>query len=295
MEEGKALINIGELSKPATVLIEKISEAVGGIFRPQQIRRVAEAEADAEKIRAVSKIEVTDLQRRAMLRFLEEEAKKQQNIENITSKALPNVGENSTPEKIENDWLANFFDKCRLISDEEMQNLWAKVLAGEANKPGKFSKRTIAVLGSLDKTDALLFQSLCSFKWAIGDGVPLIYDEQDQIYVKNGINFAVIKHLGEIGLISHEGLTGYRLMVEKKKAAMTYFGHRVLIEFPNERDNELQLGKVLLSKAGQELSGICDSKPCDGFKDFVVNKWKSLGLKVIDGDNEISEYMKKNP
>jgi len=295
MEEGKALINIGELSKPATVLIEKISEAVGGIFRPRQIRRVAEAEADAEKIRAVSKIEVTDLQRRAMLRFLEEEAKKQQNIENITSKALPNVGENSTPEKIENDWLINFFDKCRLISDEEMQNLWAKVLAGEANKPGKFSKRTIAVLGSLDKTDALFFQSLCSFKWAIGDGVPLIYDEQDQIYVKNGINFGVLKHLGEIGLISHEGLTGYRLMVEKKKAAMTYFGHRVLIEFSNEKDNELQLGKVLLSKTGQELSEICGSKPCDGFKDYVINKWKSLGLKVFDGDAEISEYMKNNP
>jgi len=138
MEEGKALINLGELSKPATVLIEKISEAVGGVFRPYQIRRVADAEADAEKIRAVSKIEVTDLHRRAMCRFLEEEGKKQQNIEDITSKALPDVAENSTPEKIENDWLTNFFDKCRLISDEGMQKLWAKVLAGEANMPGHF-------------------------------------------------------------------------------------------------------------------------------------------------------------
>ncbi len=295
MEEGKALINLGELSKPATVLIEKISEAVGGVFRPYQIRRVADAEADAEKIRAVSQIEVTDLQRRAMRRFLEEEAKKQQNIENITNKALPKVGENSAPEKVENDWLANFFEKCRLISDEEMQNLWAKVLAGEANSPGKFSKRTVSILSSLDKSDALLFENICSFSWAIGDGVPLIFDEEDQIYAKNKINYAVIKHLVEIGLISHNGITGFKLNLHKKKAAMTYFSHRVLVEFPKEKDNELELGNVLFSKAGQELGGICSSKPCDGFKDYVINKWRGLGLKVFDGDAEISEYMNKNP
>ncbi len=41
MNETTALSNIGELSKPATVLIEKVSDAIGGIFRPWQIRRVA--------------------------------------------------------------------------------------------------------------------------------------------------------------------------------------------------------------------------------------------------------------
>jgi len=167
MGEGTSLINLGELSRPATVLVEKISEAVGGVFRPYQIRRVAQAEAEAEKIRAVSQIEVTDLHRRAMHRFLEEEAKKQQNIESITSKALPQVGDSAVPDQVENDWLTNFFDKCRLISDEDMQVLWSKVLAGEANKPGKFSKRTIGLLSSLDKSDALLFQRFCAFGWMI--------------------------------------------------------------------------------------------------------------------------------
>ena len=45
-----SLINLGELSKPATVLIEKISEAVGGTFKPYQIVRVAKAEAQADRI-----------------------------------------------------------------------------------------------------------------------------------------------------------------------------------------------------------------------------------------------------
>ena len=128
MAQGGGLINLGELSKPPTVLIEKISDAIGGIFRPYQIRRIAEAEAEAEQIRALSQIEITALQNRAVSRFVIEEAKKQYNIETITEKALPLLEEGASPQNIEDDWIAHFFDRCRLISDEEMQALWSKVL-----------------------------------------------------------------------------------------------------------------------------------------------------------------------
>jgi len=138
MSQGGGIINLGDLTKPATVLVEKISEAVGGIFRPWQMRRVAQAEAHAEKVKAVSQIEITELQRRAMYRFFTEEAKKQQNIESITEKALPELNDAASPEKVEDDWIVNFFDKCRLISDEEMQAIWARVLAGEENSKGRY-------------------------------------------------------------------------------------------------------------------------------------------------------------
>ncbi|HKB90762.1 MAG TPA: DUF2806 domain-containing protein [Opitutaceae bacterium] len=127
MEDNTSLINIGELSKPATVLVEKISDAVGGIFKPYQIVRVAKAEAQADRVRVESQIEISDIQRRAFRRFLDEEGKKQKNIEDITGKALPQLEENSKPDEVENDWITNFFDKCRLISDDEMQGLWSRV------------------------------------------------------------------------------------------------------------------------------------------------------------------------
>ena len=171
MTDGTSLVNIGELSKPATVLIEKISDAVGGIAKPWQIRRVAKAEAEADKIKAIAHIEIDELQKRALQRFVVEEAKKQSNIEEITAKALPQVKDEAQPENIEDDWITNFFDKCRLISNDEMQILWSKVLAGEANSPGTYSKRTVNFLGSLDKSDAFLFQSLCGFAWAMGNVV----------------------------------------------------------------------------------------------------------------------------
>lgn len=160
MNNSNSLINIGELSKPAVVLIEKISDAIGGCFKPYQIRRIAQAEAEAEKIKEITKIEITELQKRALSRFILEEAKKQNNIENITRKAINNVSEDAHPQEIEDDWITNFFDKSRLISDEEMQKLWAKLLAGEANSPGKYSKRTINIMSSLERSDAQLFKSL---------------------------------------------------------------------------------------------------------------------------------------
>ena len=97
------MINLGDLTKPATVLIEKISDAIGGIFKPHQIRRIAQAEAEAEGIRAVSQLEITALQDRAISRFFIEEAKKQYNIETITSKALPLLEVGAIPQNIEDD------------------------------------------------------------------------------------------------------------------------------------------------------------------------------------------------
>jgi hypothetical protein len=85
MSDENPLAKLGDLTKPATVLIEKISEAVGGVFRPYQIVRIAKAEAEAGRIQAEAQIQVTDLHRRAMHRFLEEEAKKQSKMGSRTA------------------------------------------------------------------------------------------------------------------------------------------------------------------------------------------------------------------
>ena len=118
MVGGNSLIKFEDLSKPATVLIEKISAAIEGYYKPYQIRRLAKAEAEADKITAEAEIEITDLQKRAFSRFIAEESKKQDNMENITKKAIPLLNKSSEPQKMEDDWITNFFDKCRIISDK---------------------------------------------------------------------------------------------------------------------------------------------------------------------------------
>ncbi|MFC1592622.1 DUF2806 domain-containing protein [Chloroflexota bacterium] len=57
--------------------------------------------------------------------------------------------------------------QCRIISDDDMQMLWSRILAGESNSPGTYSKRTINALASFDKVDAELFTKLCSITFLL--------------------------------------------------------------------------------------------------------------------------------
>jgi hypothetical protein len=278
MINGNSLINVGELSKPATVLIGKISDAIGGYVRPHQIKRVAKAEAEAKIIKKKADLEITALEKRAVNRFISEEAKKQKNIEKITAKAIENLEKESNPEEVEDDWIANFFNKCRLISDEEMQKLWAKVLAGEANSANTYSKRTVNFLSSMDKIDAEIFQTLCGFCWNIGEITPLIFEVSDNIYTENGLTFNSLEHLDDIGLISFNSSSGsfpsgYFQHHLPNKVRIFYYGTPIVLDVSYNEGNALPLGDVSLSKTGEELAPICDSKPVENFLEFVLNKW----------------------
>ena len=278
MGDKPPLLNLGDLSKPATVLVEKISDAVGGIFKPYQVVRVAKAEAEADRIRAENQIQINDLQRRAMHRFLEEEGKKQANIEAITGGALPLLEEGASPEKVEDDWITNFFDKSRIISDEEMQTLWSRILAGEANSPGAFSRRTVNLLGDMDKSDAEQFRHLCAFGWLIGNIVPLVFDVISEIYADNGVTFNTLCHLESLGLIQFEPLAGFRRMGLPKLCKVFYYGAPVQLALPKDTNNEIDIGHVLLTKAGQELAAICDPSPVDKFFTFVYERWAASSI-----------------
>ncbi len=274
-DTSNSLVNLSGLTQPADTLIKKVSDAVGGWFAPYQTRRVAKADAEAALIKAQSEIEITDLHRRAAHRFIEEEAQRQKNMEDITDKALPQLNENAKPESMDNDWIANFFDKCRIVSDDEMQGLWSRVLAGEANAPGSYSKRTVNFLSDLDKAEAELFTKLCGFGWQIGNVVPLVFDVQAEIYNKYGINFGTLSHLESIGLVQFHNITGFLKQNLPKKLNVSYYGRALTLEIPQDADNTLQIGKVFLTRTGQELAPICGSKPVDGFLEYVKDQWKA--------------------
>ena len=279
MSEGNSIINLGDISKPVNTLIEKLSDAVGGFYKPWQIKRVARAEADVDQIKVLSKIETTELEQRAMQRFMHEEAKKQSNIESITAQSFPQLNDGAKPEEMEDDWLTNFLDKCRLVSDEKMQSIWARILAGEANAPGTFSKRSVIFMESLDKQDAILFTKLCAFNWIFGDIQPLIADPTAEIYSKNGITFSDLKHLDTIGLISFQSIAYQRSGFPQTTVAV-YNNAAYTFKFSKKKDNILNLGNVILTNIGRELASICVPETVAGFDEYVIEEWKKKGVKI---------------
>lgn len=279
-DTSNSLINLGDLTKPADTLIKKISNAVGVLYEPYQTRRVAKAKADAALTEAKSEIEITDLHRRAARRWIEEEAQRQKNMEDITAKALPQLNENAKPDSIENDWLVNIFDKCRIVSDNQMQELWAHILAGEANSPGTYSKRTVNFLSDLDKTDADLFTKFCGFVWVIGRMTPLVFNESAEIYSRHGINFDSLNHLDSIGLIQFDGMMGMSAGLPTKRFTVSYYGRPLTLSMSQDTDNKLDIGKAILTRVGWELAPICGSKPVEGFWEYVTDQWKEYLPKL---------------
>lgn len=277
-----SLINLGGLAEPARVLIEKVSDAVGGIYKPYQIRRVAKAESEAEIVKANAKIEISELQQRALDRFLLEEATKQENIESITQKAILQLKKCADPAKIERDWIVDFFDKSRIVSDEEMQKLWSAILAGEANEPGTYSKRTLHLMASLDKKDALLFTKLCRFVWLISTPTPLVFNSEDSIYKNNGVNFGSLKHLDAIGLISFESTFGYQRKGVGKKSLAIYGEKAVALEFAQDENNSLEVGHAIFTDVGLQLAPFCQGQAIDGFERYVLAKWQQDGVGVAN-------------
>ena len=258
-----SLINLGDLGKPIDTLIHKISDATGVLYEPRRIRHKAKAESEAaiisakaeaavEIVKAESEIEITDLHRRAAQRWIQEEAKYQRNMEDIIDKAEPHLNEEANPDAMEEEWIANLFDKCRIVSDSEMQSLWARVLAGEANTPGTYSKRTVNLLSDLDKSDAELFTQFCGFGWMFGYVVPLVFDVKAEIYNRHGINFSNLSHLESIGLVQIDA-RGFQQSNLSKRIVVHYYNRPLFLEMPKAADNNLSTGHALLTKADRNL------------------------------------------
>jgi hypothetical protein len=260
MTDSMSLINLGKLSKPATVLIQKVAGAVGQLWEPAQIRRVARAKAAAAKTRAESAIEISDIQRRASIRVAHEEAIRQENIERITAAAVPLLGADASPENLDEDWLAHFFEKCRIVSDAEMQSLWSRILAGEATHPGRYSKRTLGVVDILGKGDAQLFTRFCSFLIDLGgDPRPFFIPLSAAIYQQAGITYEAVLHLDSLGLIRYSENEGTFIYGLPGSVTAKYFGHEIDVVFAAASDNQLHIGGIVLTQVGRELAPISGS------------------------------------
>ena len=259
------LINVGELTKPATVLIERISDAIGLLYAPRHVRRMAAAEADAAKIAKYAQIDISEIERRAMERCTLEEGKHQHNMESIIKEALGYVKKDANPEDIEEDWITSFFSKCRNISNREMQSLWARVLAGETNKPGSFSPRTLEFLPSLSKYDASVFTELCTFCWDLDSFGPtlLVFDDENEVYMKHRIFLGTLQHLDSIGLISLRVDDDYYIRIPHREFTVSYFGRSVRLR--QRISNKFYVGKCMLTAVGRELAPISGAQPSEHY------------------------------
>ena len=228
-----------------------------------------------------NRTELKELKKRTKYRVLATEVRNQQNLESIAKRSIPLLNNNAKLEEMDDDWIVNMLNRSMIFADELMQELFARILAGEANSPGSYSKKSVNLLAELEKKDAIFFKSICRFNWNVADRtVPLVFDHNHEIYAKNGIDYETLKHLDSLGLVQYSVIDIVLAKALTGMIKVSYHDSILVLKAPNNRDYDVSLGHVMLTASGLELCRLFENEPVEGIFEYVKGEWKEFISKT---------------
>lgn len=276
-------------SKAIAKLIEVVSGGIGVIYKPRAIRKEAEAEAykseilakaEAKKIliEGDAKIELIE---RAQKRLVNQELNRQINIEEIAEKSIKYLDEEVSDKPVDNDWRTRFFNKAQDVSGEEMQEIWAKILAGEISKPGKVSFRTLEVVSNISKQEAEKFQIACTLASEYG----LIWKLSGKNSLDDfGFTYGDIMLLRDAGLIhDNDNLVKIYRILPQIGWSINSIGNDLyqIRNFKNLELKEFRFQQIAFTNAGRELCQLINAELNTKYLDLVIEERKSAGYELI--------------
>lgn len=282
--------------KPIEKLIEVISQGIGTLYKPRAIRKEADAEAYKigviEKAKAIasadSKIIDLDLYDNIQNRIIYQEKRKQENIDTIVEVAAEqlNQEENVAQEKVEPDWTTKFFNIAQDISDDEMQKLWGRILAGEIKQPKSYSLRALELLKNLTKKEAQTFAKLSNLAITTGEGKFVINNDNGKTLKEIfGITLDDILLLTEIGLIVNMPNVAFPIGGHSisQMETLIYGKKGIVIERPaNTLRQSVHI--LPLTNIGIELSKLIDNEANIEYIKLICSSFSQPGSKIVYGD-----------
>lgn len=226
-----------------------------------------ETEAKAELLRLKGRDEVAD--------YIEaRETRKLNNVKSVLEKATSHFteGEKVSDEPVNADWTNRFIGIVEGISDDSLQDMWGRILAGEVKQPNSYSLRTLDLLRNITKEEAELFVKASKY-----------YIERDCIYTGDfalSLNETLL--LGETGLINSEGLT-MNWNVEPNSKLNVIVDKQTLLILQNDSNKRFKIIPSLrrLSKAGIEILSLIDKPDRKDFYQSLARFFKSEGISRV--------------
>lgn len=263
----KASLNLGEISKPATKLVEAIASAIGTVYEPTRKRRDARAEADAKLIAAQGEIDLADLRERAGLRQQHVEIRRQNNLELIEAKAIAMLPSAVSEEPVDPDWVFTFTEECKDTSNDDIQTLWARILAKEVEAPGSCSRRALRIVKLMERYDAALFSTLASLVFTCANltFAILLKDGLQSYEVDEG----GLAQLADLGLVLQQTAFQRQLGIARG-ISLKYFGAEYsVLELP-EGKQQVAVPFLCFTRCGAELLHVCTPAANAAYRDAVL-------------------------
>jgi hypothetical protein len=204
--------------------------------------------------------ELATLSDRASRRLERQEARRQINLESIARRAVDRVP-GAAAGAVNPHWLARFAEAAAEIEAEPLQDLWARVLAQEAARPGAISLRTLTVLRDIAAAQVAMFARFAINNFVMrledaffeGKGIPpddlLLFEELGLLRPGTG-QTKTFKSQGEDSFVTH-------LLYRDQVLRVTHESNKKPLALPCYR----------LTAAGAELAEIL---PVEEDSDYIV-------------------------
>lgn len=154
----------------------------------------------------------------------------------------------STDEELDDDWLNYFEQYAEKASSERMQDLWARVLAGEIRKPTSFSLTTLRFLSELDKKIASLFEQEVMYR--THDGY-IFMPGKDELRDQKLLDLAFLE---DVDLL-HNVVTGFKQTHKPNSEGIVGWREgNFLLRAETKRETKLSL--IPLTRIGREIVSI---------------------------------------
>lgn len=329
--------DLAGLSEPLKKLVETIFNGIGKIFESRYIKSIAKAESfkrDLElkdKLKEINEIsnvlkdkEIVNvnyntdslsldnkpLLERTYNRLLHQEMERTNNIDNIVIKVIEKLKdeEKVSDDPVNKDWTKRFFNIAQDISDEYMQELWSRILAGEIKQPNSFSLRTLETLKNMTTYEAELFTKVAKLLFIGANNNVCLFKNidlmaQEDIYYKDILKFM------EIGLINNSEQT--QLGIDIDKLSIGFFNKNYVFElkFINIQPKYFGINVYIISEIGKDILKLIDDKYSndnffknnikkiiDNIKNTYIDsvEYKLQKIKSIDLENNIINPIDEN-
>lgn len=206
--------------------------------------------------------------------IIEKETPKRENRQKVVEKAQTFYVDGKEDDiHINTDWLNRFFGIVEDVSDEDMQNIWAKILAGENKHPSSYSLRTLDALRNMSKDEAKLFVDCIRY---------LCLNDKLLIEEEYGLKLDEQLLLTDIGLISNEDLKS-TITVNPKGTMNIVVNKNHVLFFTNPTDGikEIKVKDRQLTRVGKELLNLIDETDYLGAADFLAKRLIDAGLTSV--------------
>jgi hypothetical protein len=185
---------------------------------------------------------------------------------------------------VSDDWLFRWKEFASRVSDDQIQHLWAKILAGEIKNPGSSSYRMIDFIDKLNRDEISDISKVFSLTMTNNNLIVRGAGADIDFLAGNGLTKDFFEKIGELGIISQTTVGAVNVATSLDLAKfnpfqLAYNGFVVSLKNTDKiKDGKISIIYYMLTKLGRELFFMARTPANRSYLESLVNDFSKAGV-----------------